>query len=90
MPVGPTNQSPLPDIDRATPSDPTGANRNTRTFAELVIDSEEDRTLRAVLVGILRHRPLRANSLPHFGQQFRVERLPHDARLCGPIPGLIL
>jgi hypothetical protein len=26
----------------------------TRTFAELLIDSEEDRTLRAVLVGMLR------------------------------------
>jgi hypothetical protein len=27
---------------------------DARTFAELLIDSEEDRTLRAVLVGMLR------------------------------------
>jgi hypothetical protein len=34
-------------------SAPTG-NPKTRTFAELLIDCEEDRVLRAVLVGMLR------------------------------------
>jgi hypothetical protein len=31
-------------------------NPKTRTFAELLIDCEEDRMLRAVLVGMLRER----------------------------------
>jgi hypothetical protein len=31
-------------------------NSETRTFAELLIDCEEDRALRVVLVGMLRER----------------------------------
>ena len=43
----------LPDFDR---TDAIGAywGPPTRTFAELLIDCEEDRVLRAVLVGMLR------------------------------------
>jgi hypothetical protein len=44
---------------RSSSSEPTGSaaiwgNPAIRTFAELLIDREEDRTLRAVLVGMLR------------------------------------
>jgi hypothetical protein len=44
----------LPDFDRAGRIGAYYGNPATRTFAELLIDREEDRTLRAVLVGTLR------------------------------------
>jgi hypothetical protein len=44
----------LPDVDRADRIGEFWGNPKTRTFAELLIDCEKDRTLRAVLVGMLR------------------------------------
>jgi hypothetical protein len=44
----------LPDFDWADAIGSYWGNPATRTFAELLIDCEEDRTLRAVLLGMLR------------------------------------
>ena len=44
----------LPDFDRATGSASIGGTGPLAPFAEFLIDSEEDRTLRAVPVGMLR------------------------------------
>jgi hypothetical protein len=44
----------LPDFERADRIGEFWGNPKTRTFAELLIDCEEDRVLRAVIVGMLR------------------------------------
>jgi hypothetical protein len=44
----------LPDLERAERIGEFWSYPQTRTFAELLIDCEEDRTLRVVLVGMLR------------------------------------
>ena len=66
MPVGPAPRAELlrvlmlPDFDRADWIGEFWGYPKSRAFAELLIDCEEDRVLRAVLVGIVaRGRPER-------------------------------
>jgi hypothetical protein len=55
----------LPDFERAARIGEFWSYPPSRTFAELLIECEEDRTLRAVLVGMLREMDLDSRKPPH-------------------------
>jgi hypothetical protein len=54
----------LPDFECAAAIGSYWGNPKTRTFAELLIDCEEDRILRAVLVGMLREMERKLHRSP--------------------------
>ena len=73
----------LPDFERADLIGEFWSYSESRTFAELLIDFEEDRTLRAVLLGILREAtgegsvsPFRSRGATHRGEHRRSRKSP--------------
>ena len=66
----------LPDFDRADAIGSYWGNPKTCAFAELLIDCEEDRILRAVLVAASRHRLLYCPNELSIGES-SASRRPH-------------
>ncbi len=54
LPVPSSSRPDAPRLRAGRPDRRIVGNPKTRTFAQLLIDREEDRTLRAMLVGMLR------------------------------------
>jgi hypothetical protein len=77
----------LPDFERADRIGEFWGNPKTRTFAELLIDCGEDRTLLAVLVGMLREGPTRVRAqaagdergITRFSESFHIPSRPQSS-----------
>jgi hypothetical protein len=66
----------LPDLERAQRIGEFWSYPQSRAFAELLIDAEEDRVLRAVLVGMLREMERQLGNLGPGGLDLRLSGSP--------------